>query len=373
MTRGICLLLVALLGWGVLFPQSSAGQLEDVPGPRRATSGTSVPALKTTVRFELLATQFGPDLSAHRWAELLDQAGASVTVRQPVGDDALGVTETVRGSLRWVTVVAELNADGQVIVPGRQFALSELGRLREWVDELKLYGAQGAPEGQPLWGMTPTQFEAVFNALSTPIAADPDGQPFATAVSQLGLPASLPLRFHSSVPQATSAARHPVRQRLSGMSCGTALAAVLSDEGLGYRPLRTPDGAIELVVQPIADIPDPWPVGWEPKEETTFRGNLAPALFQRIPVGFENVLLEDVLSGIAQVAETPIVIDRFAAQAAGVDLSTIRVSYPRKTAAWITVINAVVLSNRMRQQLRTDERGTAFVHVIPVVRRPAVP
>ncbi|MGE0377207.1 MAG: hypothetical protein AB7Q45_17485 [Planctomycetaceae bacterium] len=331
----------------------------------------AVPAKKTIIEFELLGD--GPlrgGLVAHEWAETLQKIGADVQVRQPRPDDEVGVTEKTRGTLRWVKVVGLLNSSGNVVLPGREFSRSDTGLLREWIAELKLYGALGAPDGKPLWGLSESQFKTLFSALSAPIAADGDGEPLMTALLRMHLPPEHPVRFHSTATQHLSQmARAPaVRQRLAGMSCGTGLAAVLADCGLGFRPLRNPAGEIELVVQPLADLSDPWPVGWDLHQDMR-RHELAPALFKMAPVQFDEVPLQDVLDAIAIKTEIPIIIDRYAVEQKGIDLAASTLSYPSKRIAWIQVIHSVAVRNGMTEKLKIDENSRPFLHVAPFTAR----
>ncbi len=324
---------------------------------------------KTIIEVELIGRgALSGGVKAHRWAETLQKLGVSVRVRQPTVDDEPGVTEKTRGTLRWVTVIGVLDSKGRMLLPDQEFSASDTVLLREWIDELKLYGAQGAPEGKPLWGLSKTQFNTIFAALGKPIPQDSEGETLTRALQQMNLPPEYPVRFHSTAAQQLSAAEAslPVRQRLAGISCGTGLAAVLADSGLGFRPLRTPAGAIELVVQPLADIDNAWPVGWEPPRETR-RTQLAPQLFKMVPVQFDEIPLQDVLGAITQASGVPIIIDHRAVEQKGIDLTATTLSYPAKRVAWIQVIHSAATRNHMTEKLRVDELGKPFIHVAPFV------
>ena len=65
---------------------------------------------------------------------------------------------------------------GRIVLPDRTFTRGDGVNLQEWVEELRLYGAQGSPEGKPLWGLSEEQFKAVFTALSEPSPVDSDGK-----------------------------------------------------------------------------------------------------------------------------------------------------------------------------------------------------
>ncbi|MCA9074872.1 MAG: hypothetical protein KDA93_07560 [Planctomycetaceae bacterium] len=335
-----------------------------------STSVASTPAAsKTTVEFEIVTEgTLGIDPRSRDWAEIIQDQGASVRIRQPLFNDELGVTEKTRGTLRWVKVIAALDEKGCIVLPDQKFSPGENVELQEWIGELKLYGAQGSPEGKPLWGLSEEQFKTVFAALSEPVPVNSDGTTADAAIEQMQLPAAYSVRYHSTAAAHLSKLPtiYPVRQRLAGLSKGTSLAIVLADYGLSFRPLRTPTNEIELVVQPLAEISDPWPVGWE-LEENIRRNELAPTLFKMVPVEFSKVPVADVLAEIARVSQVPIAVDHYAAEQKEIDLSQLTLSYPSRNAAWITVINSAAVRHRMKQELRVDEQGKPFVRVAPFV------
>ena len=41
---------------------------------------------------------------------------------------------------------------------------------------------------------------------------------------------------------------------------------LLNEYGLGFRPVRTPSGKIEIAVFPLQKTTEVWPVGWQLKE-----------------------------------------------------------------------------------------------------------
>ncbi len=338
----------------------------------RTGSSIDLQRLTTTVEVEILSSALASGVSAQRWTEALGKLDdVSVRVRQPVFDDELGVTETTRGTLRRVNLVCQLDAQGQLVFPDRSFTLSDIAPLQEWLRELKTYGAQGTPQGQPLWGLNADQFQTMFAALSQPITEESDGQPLRSALDRLNLPKAYPLRLSAEARQHVVELEPvpPVRQRLLGISNGTGLALLLADFGLGFRPLRTPDGSIELLVDPLADISDPWPVGWGLAEDIT-RGQAAPTLFTMVPVGFEDLPLEEVVRAISTAAQLPVVLDHYGAEQKGIDLGKTRVSFPQKRAAWMMVLNSLAIRSRLKQELRVDELGQPLIYIFPFVPKP---
>jgi hypothetical protein len=332
-------------------------------------SADEISGLKTSVEFQILSGTPSGGFEAHRWVEALRDLGVSVRIRTPKAGDELGIDETIQGTLRWVVATGQLDEQGQLRFPDRSFAVREHTQLKEWIDELKLYGAQGAPEGKPLWGLTNTQFSKVFESLSPPVAAKLRGQRLDAALEQLQLPADLPVRYHSTAIAHIAArkADTALRAEVQGLSGGTALAAVLANYGLGYRPLRTPAGSMELVVEPLANLKQPWPIGWEPDKEAS-RGKLAPGLYKMVPVGFDEIPLDNILEAISEAGEIPVVVNYDSAAQRGIDVNR-PVSYPQKRAAYMMVLGSVIRGSRLKQDLRIDERGVPFIYVTAFVPR----
>jgi len=350
----------------ILFPSTNPDRSTRPTDPDRP-SADEVSGLKTSVEFQILSGNPSIALDSHRWVEALQKHGVTVRVRTPKAGDELGVTERVQGTLRWVVATGEITERGVLRFPQRSLRLSDTVQVKEWIDELKLYGAQGAPEGKPLWGLTYPQFDKVFAALSMPVENPIQGLPLDAALQQLQLPKEMPLRYHSSAIKLLDEqpAAGPVRPEVQGVANGTALAAVLANYGLGYRPLRTPAGSLELVIEPLANLKQPWPIGWETGKEFS-RGKSAPELFKMAQVGFDEVPLEKILAAVADVAQIPVVINYYSAGQRGIDLAT-PVSYPKKRAAYMMVLSSVVRTTRMKQEFRIDERGAPFIYVTAFV------
>jgi hypothetical protein len=328
-------------------------------------------ALKTDVEFEVLVPRFGGALEAQSWGPVFQKLGVSVRFRQAILDDKPVVEERTRGTYRTVKVIGEMDTGGTLHVPSKSFKPSDTTTLKEWVDELKTYGAQGSPDGKPLWGLTKEDFDALFVKLSKPLAAEVEGLAPRAALAKLEMPASHPVRLHTSADaklQGELAAR-PLRQEVGGFSAGTGLAIVLADYGLAFRPRRTPQATIELVVEPLADISDPWPVGW-PLDAKRPLNEEVPQLFDMVTAGFPDLPLQDVLNAVEQNSQTPIVVDYELCATKEIDPFTATVKFPEKKTAWFMLIRSVTAQARLTRELKVDEAGRVFVHVFPFMPKP---
>ncbi len=230
--------------------------------PRSTTPRTSkLP--DTHLEIQLLTGNDGANRTAQRWSEYFQKMNVAVRIRRATPRDEPGVTEkNIGNSVRRVIVIAGMDRQGRLILPGRMFSLSQGGRLSEWLDELRTYGAQGSPEGQPAWGLTKEQLDQVLLPLKRPLTIDPLGKDLLAAMVLFA-----PIwnretcRFTSLLKPRrlwpNRAERRLYPQSLVGLSRGTALAILLRHYGLCFTPQRTPTGDLELSVRDITKTKQP--------------------------------------------------------------------------------------------------------------------
>lgn len=332
--------------------------------PPRATG--SLPLKQTSVEVEVLLDKFSDNLAPQQWGPVFEKLGVAVRFRQRVQGDDVSLGEKTRGSARYVTIVGELGRDGTLSFPGKSFTLDNTDRIKDWITELKTYGALGSPEGQPVWGLTDQQFDALYDELRQPASGDFEGLDFQPAIRQLALPDTYYFRLDEAARELAQKPerQHPLRHEVSGLSRGTALAIVLADYGLGFRPLRTPSGVIELVAEPLETLKKPWPIGW-PLDKDLPRNETAPALFEQVTAGFNDLPLSDVLSAIEEASHTRVIVDYERCARRKINPDEVKVSYPQKRTAWILILRTVTSQARLTREIMTDEGGSAFVYVFP--------
>ena len=349
-------------GWSV------CSGLVSAQSPRKPVQTTRLPddglnkAPETEVTLELIAGATAATEHAQAWGQRLQKLDVRFQMRQAVSGDKPEVKEQKQGRMRRVTVVAVLDRNGKILCQDRNFTLAEAEKLGEWIRELKTYGAQGAPQGKPLFGLDERQFAAVMRELSPAVTADTQGLSLEAALGKLSLPERHPLRM---TPEAQRIARmidsnKTLRQSTRGLSAGTALAATLGEFGLVFKPLRTPDGKIELAVSPREDGQDAWPMGW-PLDPDKPQGQIVPALFKVVPVNLDDVPLTDVLTAAAEASEVPILTDYHAIEAEGIELSELKVTVPLRKSTWGLLLKQVTFPHKLGRRIVADEAGKPFV------------
>lgn len=360
----LSLLLGLLIAEHPVFAQTPATP----PRGSGATSAKAKPEPKksapknTVIEFELLRADGGGGAVAQNWVKVLEPYDISLRVHRPNSGDKPELKEREAGNTRFVTAIGVLDRAGDIVFPNKTLSLSEPVKLKEWIDELKTYGIKGTPKGQPLWGMSEEKFASLFDGLVQPIDFDTEGLPLKDVIAKLPLPSEFPLRWSTEATEllAKRGDRAKFRQELNGFTTGLTMALGLSENGLGFRPNRTPSGVIELVVEPQNAKLHQWPIGW-PLQRASFKA--APKLFAMVPIELSDAELSDVITAISELSETPILIDYGELDAKQIDLEKIKVFFPRKMTSWSLALRQIVVPNRLTQDLWQDEAGRAFVWV----------
>lgn len=326
---------------------------------------------ETQLELELITGTAGVNRTAQMWAELFEKLDVAVRIRRRLIRDEPGVTEKKFGrSVRRIRVVAELDPRGRITLPGRTFTLSDSTAIKEWLRELKTYGAQGSPDGQKTWGLNKQQLESVLVPLRRPLTVDPQGKDLLTALviftpdkTQGDLPLHITPEAKEIMKNAKSQELFP--QSLVGLSRGTGLAIMLRFYGLCFQPQRTPAGNLELTIRDAKTTKTPWRIGWPFPEDRT-RNQVAPNLFRKVNIDLDDQPLIEVLEAAAAEIEMPILLDYAEMDRLGMDPAKIRVSHRPKQTFWALAIRRIAFPARLSRELYIDEAGKPFVWLTPI-------
>jgi hypothetical protein len=353
---------VALLV-NVVSAQSSVpkAQIGDYSLSSPANSKKAKP--KTTlVEIELLQTDDGSGLYAQHWLKVLGPLDVSVRVHRPTSADKPDIKERDSGGVRHVTAIGLLDRTGRIAFPEKSFNVGDNSKLKEWVEELRTYGSRGTPTGKPLWGLTKEHFTALYEGLTKPVEFETLTMPLSQVAGKLPIPLESPLHWTAEATAAVArrATHSRLKVELKGLSTATALAIALHENGLGFRPNRTPQGDVELLIESISSKVEQWPIGW-PLQQPKFK--VAPRMFAVVPIELTDVPLADVIDAAAKLTETPILVDYFELEAKQIDLDKALVSYPQKKTTWDVALKTMNMSQKLTQELLQDEVGNPFVWV----------
>ncbi|MBS0260558.1 MAG: hypothetical protein JSS02_01270 [Planctomycetes bacterium] len=371
---GLCL--VVLTTPDLLLAQAGSGKSRGKSSLKDGITTYGDPPLKpgqggkrthtTNIEIELVTTGEGVGTKARDWADLFSRLETVVTVRNSRVEDKLGVTETkVNNSLRNVHVVGVIDPKGRLILPDQVLSLEDSSKVTNWVKDLRMYGAQGNPKGQPVWGLTKEQFATIHATLKKPLTVETKDVPVSQVVAGFEIPPEHPLVFTQAATRALKDRGENARvaQSFKGVSQGTALAALLADQGLGFRPRRLPDGKIELSVATRDEARDVWPVGWPRQAELPAT---APALLQFKAIDLDEEPLDDLLDGVSEALQMPVLIDRAGLEAKHINLSDVKITFPLKKATWISALKEFTFKAKARPDVLLDDAGQPFLYIVPL-------
>lgn len=361
--RFLCCVVVLLVGQPeCVKAQPSTGRIRSTATGRVPDLAGRVGPRMTFVEVKLLVGTDGGALHSQRWLKVLEALDVSLQIVKAELDEVPAVRERTVGTLRYVTAIGTLDRSGNISFPGRLFTASDGARLKEWIEELRTYGAQGSPEGQELWGLSKEQFGLVFESLEKIVDTELMGQPIRVAVSRLPLSEQYPIQWSQAATDTLNVKSAPgtVRQEVRGFSTGTALAIALNDCGLCFRPRRTAEGTLGLLIDPVSLHRDFWNVGWPLQKQ---RIKAAPKFFAITTIELDDVTLGDVFGAVSELSETPVMIDYAALDAHQIDPTTLKVSFKRAQTSWSLALKQMVVPQKLSREIWQDEAGRTFVWI----------
>lgn len=338
------------------------------PALSQKTPGKTKPNAKsgdirsTTVEIEIL-TEDGSGLRAQEWRSALEPLQIPFSVRRGESSEEPETKEKTYGTLRKVTAIGRMDRSGKLTFADRVFEPGDRAKIKAWVADLQTYGAQGTPDGRPLWGLNEEQFTAVYNSLMEVTTDDLRDQPLEQAVNSLPLPADYPLHWSPSARKRIKADEQKkavVRQSTEGFTTATALAILLNDHGLGFRPTRTPQGRLELLIDVPDKAPNVWPVGWPLKQP---RQTSAPKLFSLQQMFLDDKSVLDVVGMASEAVGLPVLFDYPELDRIDQNWADLPVVYPPRQATWHTVLRDVLNKGKLTFDLWQDEAGRPFIYI----------
>lgn len=334
----------------------------------------------TIIQVEILTQGIDAGPNPQRWGQAFSEIGINCRIRQGTRDDMPLITEEQDGPVRRINVVGVLDGTGRIQFPDADFTMADQVEFQNWFADLERYGVQGNPSGQTNWGLDEAQLVELLGHLAQPITSEVKGLPLRQVLDELPIPTAMRFREPSPAEEGGAAsdlntaqsistsldANAVVEHELQGLSLGTGLAILLAEQGLGFQPLRNPDGTTDLQVIPLGGEREPWPIGWDIGDETP-RDQLFPTLFEFFPINIEDVSLSQTLSVISERSGVPILVDDRQCAAREIDLTAIRVTVVERQSAWGLVIRRIVTQARLSFDYRLDEADKPFIWIYPFV------
>lgn len=310
---------------------------------------------------ELLAVTEGdfPATDVQQWTRVLSALKIKFQIRSARKGDTIEIENRGTKDRPRYYVHGVIKNDSTLQVPGGRFKLTDRGKLSAWLEELKTYGPQGSPEGEPLYGLNAEQFDKLMEDLGQTILFNTKGIERKVALERITSKLQHTTRF-SPRAKAALASDDAVRDNIMGLSSGTGLAYLLRPAGMALRPERLPSGQVILNIETAGETSEPWPVGWELK---TRRKEVVPQFFEFIDVDIEPIPLSTALEAIQGRVEIPFLLDRNNLVRHEVKVDEVKVSYPGKKSTYSIILQRLLGQARLTSEVRLDEKGKPFLWI----------
>lgn len=258
-------------------------------------------------------------------------------------------------------VTALLTAQNEIVVPGARFTSAQTTQLAQWLRRL---AEQGPPDARPqtaAFGLTAEQLEGLRQALALPVGFATKGLPRRDAVTRLAerLPLECPI---GAAVLGTLSPDDLVREELSEVSRGTALAYLLRPAGWSLVPQAGAGGA-KLIVVEAGSSAEIWPIGWP---ATQRRDQLLPGLYEFLTVNVQNVPVIQVIEAVGTRVGVPVLLDYNAMARHGIEPDKQLVSFPNRRTSYAILLRNCLFQAQLNYELRMDEAGKPLVWITTV-------
>jgi hypothetical protein len=310
------------------------------------------------VQLEIAVDPRLPPLTSHEWAKALTTAGVQdVRVRMARPDDAPKVQQISSDPLPVYRVLAIVNAQNELAVPGGRFSIRQIEMFRQWLNDLR---QQGPPESRPkqvAFGLNIVQFEQVRHDMSRPVAFSTKGRPRNELVENLVASLSNTSVFDPDARKRLG--QDPFDEELQGLAVGTVLAYLLRYDGLAMVPQASVNGIRYQIMIGHAKLAA-WPVGWPPEgSETT----AVPKLLETLSVNIQSVSVKEVIQSVSERLSLPYLLDHPALARFGIELDKTTVNIPQTKTTYSQIIKRSLFQGRLKGEVRCDDAGKPFLWI----------
>ncbi|MDG2381696.1 MAG: hypothetical protein P8N76_08475 [Pirellulaceae bacterium] len=313
------------------------------------------------VYLEVLSDRGAAVNAPQQWLRMLRNLPlASIRLRQRRDGETFNVDRQGGEASRTIRVKAILGTDGVLRVPDHRFRLSDRQKMKQWIENLESSSDGNTITERVAFGMTGPQLDRVRRLLSTPVRIKTIDEPFSKFFQHIQSITTIPIRTGVATRIGDD---KPIENELSGLSCGTALAAALQSKGLAWAPAVSPDGTLRVDIIDGRTAKQRWPVGW--KTETPTR-QMLPKLFESLSTEIVDTPLKDVLAAIQQRLGVPILIDHESIARKRIEPMKVKVAFPAKRTFYKRILDRVLFQAGLQAEIRNDDADRPFIWLTPL-------
>jgi len=342
-----------LLVAATLVTQAVRPAVADEPEPPRRTLDVEV----------LIQSQPSYRIRSQEWGRVFQELGYSVKFREPRAGEAARIEDLDREDFLATRVVAAMAADGSIRIGKQKFDIEGTKLLTQALDEIQRHGAKGPPDSSPTWGLTDEQFKEVTQLLGVPVENSVELQSSILAVESVGLPTNMRMKFTAAARQQALEQRPesaPDTIELQGFTKGSAIAIVLAQYGLGFRPRYVAPGQYDMEIDRGNESNNLWPIGWKPEQSFS---EILPTYLRAIPLDVEDVELSALVGAISEKIGVAHFSSAYALTAKGLDINTLKYTRKDDRISPARLLTAVGDKLELGFDVRVDEAGKMFLWV----------
>lgn len=314
-----------------------------------------------TVEMVLLAEQSPSTATTGRkWADLLTAVGVGdIQIRPAQPGEKPSIESRGTKNSPSYYVVGKLS-DGQLTLPGGRFGLTDRAKLSKWISELGDNGVAGVTEKKSAFGLLAKQLVAIREDFAQPVGFPTKGMTGPQAVERIRSQLKTKLVIDEAAEKALEA-DDPIRDELTGLSCGTALAAIVRPAGVMLQPRKPSGGDVECALVKAVEGAESWPIGWPPDKGDA---KTLPQLLD----SFDNVEIRDTpasdaINAIQGRMKVPFLYDYNSMVKHRVDVKKPITIPPAKKALYASVLRQVLFQAGLKYSLRVDEAGKPLMWI----------
>lgn len=314
------------------------------------------------VSLELATDKGFPITGAQQWSKVLADVGVTnFRIRSAVGADRPVIEQLGDEKNPNFRVVGILTPDNLLVVPGGRFSPRDGAAIRKWLENLADQGEAGVTERRSAFGLLGKQLAEVQDDLTQPIDFSTREMPLAEAIQKL----ERRLKYPIVIDTVSKLEMEDVSivDNLSGISAGTAMAAMLRPAGLVLSPERPQGGEIQYRIAKPVEGRESWPIGW-PSEKKPI--DILPELYEFINVEISDTPVQEAVDAIAERLKVPFLYDRNAMAWHEIDLAEINATVPSKRSTYSLILQKVLGQAKMKMELRLDEANKPFFWITSI-------
>lgn len=299
-------------------------------------------------------------VKAQEWGRVFQDIGYTPRFREANRGEKLRVEEKEENGRQVIHLIGGLSNDGSLKLKGQDFTTADGEQLQKLLDELKSHGLSGPPRSNPRWGLSEEEFQRLSTDLSELVAKPVSLSSPLVTLKELELPDGMKVRFTDAAYEISLGERPesaPKTLELTGFSKGTALAIVLAQYGLGFRPVLNRSGSVDIEVDAGNETSNFWPVGWKTKEATV---DVLPAWLKAIPIETEEAELSTLLNAVADKLAVPVFLSTHSLTAENKDLEKILYTRSEKLSPF-RLLSSIGEKYELGFDVRADEAGKLFL------------